>query len=402
MCGSALPERAIFCSACAKQARCKACRDWLEANARACVNCGTLVGEAISGHGDEWLTPSAAINTLNFQEDKAGRTVNFRFTDAAMASIGDTLLYALDQRLTRGEARHVQRRAPHTSEIPLLPSAAVSDKGGNATQSGEARQEANAVPDSGDLTQLREVFHHEGATLHLYEPRLKADSKLDYARRLSLLFIYAHEREGRPQVQRADLIVILEKVYDNNTKTFLRTHPGFEREADTFRLNNQGKDEAKAALMRIYNSSVEGPGWMPGATSVKDKGDESKSSAKSAGGKRGRKPSTKPKEWAEKWNAAQPSIDGHSLLEMRVITEKGIFALWAVSTVRSDGEKIVSVRLLSRFLLEAFIFKIEERALARALQSAVAKGKVLKMAGGFQLQPPGAKWAQELSSGKAV
>ncbi len=288
-------------------------------------------------------------------------------------------------------------------DIPLLPASAASDREAGASPPAEIHQEQKAPPAGSDLEQLRDVFHQEGATLHLNEPRLKAGGKLDYARRLAFLFVYAHEHEGRPQVQRADLSTILEKVNDTNTKTFLRTHPGFERNGELFRLNKQGKDEAKAALKRIFDTSIDGPGWMPGAKAGKDKDDhESKSSAKTAGGKRGRKASTKPKEWAQKWKSAHASIDGHSLLEKRTNADKGIFALWAISKVASDDGKVVSERLLSRFLLEAFVFKVAHRALAHALQTAPAKGKVLKVEGGFQLQPPGTKWAQDLAGGKSV
>jgi hypothetical protein len=110
----------------------------------------------------------------------------------------------------------------------------------------------------------------------------------------------------------------------------------------------------------------------------------------------------KPKEWAQKWKTAHASIDAHSLLGNRSNTDKGIFALWAISKVAGDEGKIVSYGLLARFLLEAFVFKVADRSLARALQTGAAKGKVLKVEGGFQLQPPGTKWAQDLAAGKKL
>lgn len=397
-CGSALPERAIFCPACAKQARCKVCRDCLEPNARACVSCGTLIGEGTTNAVIEEQSPSdAAINVLHFQEDKGGRALNFRFTDAAMATVGETLVYALDNRLMP----RPHRGAQHPAHIPLLPPAATVEENG-ASLSGDNQPEPISPASTAQPDQLREIFHQEGTVLHLDEPRLKADSKLDYARRLAFLFVYAHEQEGRPQVSRADLTTILQKVYDTNTATFLRNHSGFERDGEMFRLNKQGRDEAKAALKRIYDTSIEGPGWMPDGRGRAGKDDtDAKATAKSTG-KRGRKPSPKPKEWAQEWKATHASIDAHSLLEKRTTTDKGMFALWAVSKVAGDDGKVVSERLLSKFLLEAFVFQIEERALARALRAVAARGKVLKVEGGFQLQPPGAKWAQDLVAGKNV
>ncbi len=141
---------------------------------------------------------------------------------------------------------------------------------------------------------------------------------------------------------------------------------------------------------------------MPGTgKQPKDENDQ-KASAKGAGSKRGRKPSTKPKEWAQQWKVAHASTDAYSLLEKRSNTDKGIFALWAISKVAGDEGKVVSDGLLSKFLLEAFVFKVAQRSLAHSLQTAPAKGKVLKVEGGFQLQPPGTKWAQDLAAGKKL
>jgi hypothetical protein len=401
VCGSSLPERAIFCPVCAAQARCKVCRDMLELNARACVSCGTLLGDGkTSIASDQPPSSSDAINVLHFQEDKVGRVLNFRFTDTAMATVGETLVYALDRRLAPRDVRFPHRGAQHTMDTQLLP-APEEESAGSAPKSNSDQRVSPPQTSGTDKELLREVFHQVGATLQLDEPRLKADSKLDYARRLAFLFLYAHEQEGRPQVARADLNVILQKVNDPNTQTFLRTHPGFERDGELFRLNRKGRDEAKDALKKISDTSATDSGWMPGIAKQGKDDSDSKSSAGSSG-KRGRKASAKPKEWAQKWKLAHPSIEVHSLLEKRSNPDKGIFALWAISKVAGDEGKVVSEGLISKFLLEAFIFKIEHRSLARSLKADSAKGKVLKVQGGFQLQPPGTKWAQDLAAGKNV
>ena len=117
---------------------------------------------------------------------------------------------------------------------------------------------------------------------------------------------------------------------------------------------------------------------MPDGRGKAGKDDTDAKSAAKPTGKRGRKPSPKPKEWSQKWKAAHASIDAHSLLEKRTNTDKGIFALWAVSKVAGDDGKVVSERLLSKFLLEAFVFQIEERGLARALRAVAAKGALTR------------------------
>ena len=174
-------------------------------------------------------------------------------------------------------------------------------------------------------------------------------------------------------------------------RTFLRTFPGFDRdgEGNNFRLNKQGRDDAKAALKRIFDDAVAGPGWMPDGRGGKNGKDDEKDPKTKTATKRGRKPSTKPKEWAQKWKANHAAIDAHSLLNKRGNPEKGMFGLWAISKVAGDAGKVVSEGMLSKFLLEAFIFKIDSRNLGSALQSNACDGKVIKVEGGFQLQPPG-------------
>ncbi len=131
-CASALPERAIFCPACAKPARCKSCRDVLEPDARACVSCGTLVGEGFAAAFSATTPPPTAVNVLQFQEDKGGRSLNFRFTDEAMATVGQTLLYAIDNRLPRAPLS-AQRGGAHVTHVPLI-------QEGNHEQQGQNEQ----------------------------------------------------------------------------------------------------------------------------------------------------------------------------------------------------------------------------------------------------------------------
>jgi hypothetical protein len=62
-----------------------------------------------------------------------------------------------------------------------------------------------------------------------------------------------------------------------------------------------------------------------------------------------------------------------------------------------DAGKIVSRLNLSKFLYEAFELQVNERGLSKALESDSAKGKVLKVKGGYQLQPPGMEEAEKMA-----
>src|SRR3712207_4921061 len=99
-CGSSLPERPTFCPQCTKQVRCRACRDLLEPNARACVSCGTLVGD---GNADAPTSsagvPDRAVNRLRFEETRASRSLEVSATDEAVSSLGGALGMFLAGRL---------------------------------------------------------------------------------------------------------------------------------------------------------------------------------------------------------------------------------------------------------------------------------------------------------------
>jgi hypothetical protein len=347
------------------------------------------------------------MNTLHFQEDaKGGRSLNFRFTDAAMATVGQTAMYALESRIVARDGRF-QSRPRTAQQLSLLPDPEPDEATIVAAQGtrDEAHTEVRSLSATSFEQMSREVWHCDGTGFKLDEPRLKAEGKLDYGKRVSLTLIYAHELEGKGACTRELLSSTLDKqsVNDPHVRTFLRTYAGFDREQDggLFRLNKQGRDAAKDALKRIFDDSVTGPGWLPDGRGGKSKETDEKDATSKSAGKKGRKPSTKPNEWARKWKVSHPSVDGHSLLVKRGNAEKGMFGLWAISKVADEAGKIVSELMLSKFLLEAFIFQIDTRTLARALQSDRCKGKVIKVAGGFQLQPPGAKWASDVAAGKS-
>src|SRR5262245_3199315 len=91
-CKSILPERAVFCPACATQVRCKACHDLLEPKAHACVSCGSLVGElAPASLGNRAGVASRAVNTLQFEETDRRRSLRAEFTDEAVGSLSGTI-----------------------------------------------------------------------------------------------------------------------------------------------------------------------------------------------------------------------------------------------------------------------------------------------------------------------
>src|SRR5260370_1505094 len=104
-CNADLSERGSFGKEGGEKARCTNCRDVLEKNASACVECGTKIGHqnepsavpyATNGTSSFVLPPNR--NTLNFHEDKNSRRFEASLTDEALTSIGDVFGHLFTQR----------------------------------------------------------------------------------------------------------------------------------------------------------------------------------------------------------------------------------------------------------------------------------------------------------------
>ena len=258
-CGTPLAERGLFCACCAVQVRCKECREFLERDARACIMCGTTVdtGAAIAMANDNTFQ----MNTLDLQEDTKSRSVRISFSDAAVSSIGETLnQLVLDKVTPRGPRPF---KAPVTSTeaaVPLLPPA---NQDGQGDQVIDTQVAAAVTPIAGDAERIRNIFEADGEDLKLEEDRLKANTRLEYARRLTYLFIYAHELAGRKPISYGSVKKILEvsKVLNTNTRHELGRKMAVEIEGDSIRLKKVGREKAIQALNEILDSNHPDPGW---------------------------------------------------------------------------------------------------------------------------------------------
>lgn len=79
-CGVILSERAIYCSNCCNQAKCKNCKELLEPNSSICVVCGEEVSAS---------RPASHMNTIEYTETKNNRSFKASFTDTVGNNIGE-------------------------------------------------------------------------------------------------------------------------------------------------------------------------------------------------------------------------------------------------------------------------------------------------------------------------
>jgi hypothetical protein len=390
-CSTFLVERGFFCASCAAQVRCKECREPLEKDARACVMCGTPVGTGAASPGANGN--SSPMNTLELQEDTRSRSLRISFTDSAISSIGETVNQLVSDKL----AKHGPRSFKVGDPIPAVPqlSAAASAATGQVIDTTHLVDHKPFVQPAGDAERIRNIFEPDGEDFKLEENRLKADSRLDYARRLTYLFIYAHELAARKPIQLDLVKKILDtaKVWDNNTRHLIKHKMAVEIEGDTIRLKKEGREKAVQALDEILDTAHPDAGWTPESQSRTSRSGAEAKEAKPTG-KVGRKRSNQAEEWAAKWEKHAENVDGHFILKDKTILDKAILALWAIHKV---GGKVASALYIQRFIAAAFSFNEKQRSVGVTLDRENAREFIISADGGYKLTPSGAKRAEQMT-----
>lgn len=333
------------------------------------------------------------MNTLELQEDTRSRSLRISFTDAAIGSIGETVNHLVSDKLAPHGPRSFRATGTPAAISPLLP-AGDSSEGGPIID-GKREDVKPSSPVTGDAERIRDIFEIDGENIRLEEHRLKADSRLEYARRLTYLFIYSQELGGKKPIPYTSVKKILEasKVLDTNTRHELSHKMAVEIDGDTIRLKKEGREKAIQTLNEILDSNHPDPGWTPESNSRSPKaGAEGKKETKSTG-KAGRKRSNIAEEWAAKWEKHSENVNGHFILKDKTVLDKAVLALWAIHKV---GGPSASARYIQRFIKNAFSFSEKERSLDTLLQRKNAQEFVIKGDGGYKLTPSGTKRAAEM------
>ncbi len=276
-CSEPLAERGVFCKACAGQARCMKCRELLEPGAVACVECGTRVGQPVESFQDGAIAntpaPPPNRNTLSYSEDRNSRKFEASLTDSAMHGLGDVFGELFAQRgvgrvalpagtrtlirdVTTGETKQLAAALPEEIVIP-----------------------ANKTAQSVEKDKLLNIFTVNGESIELAENRLKAKSAADYYKRLTYLFIYAHDLLlGHALAPKNELVVVLKeaKVYDANCRFWLKQKKGFTVDAeDRMKLIAGAREQAAKALDEILDTNLV-DGWNPDTKSSKPRATKKK------------------------------------------------------------------------------------------------------------------------------
>ena len=405
-CSANFDEECIFCPECVAQIKCKNCNALLKVHAKGCVRCGVILGEG-SNISNSVVT-NGASNTLSLKETRSSRSIEVKFTDQAIEQISEALGHILIDRLGNKSTPSYEKP---TSEKLLAETTETNNAKEDDFVDGEIEHDntppaSNGKVDS-DQQKLRQVFYYKENQLILDNYNLKATGQLDAARRAIFLFLYAHKLEGRSLVSREDINTMLKDIglMDPNVSNWISTTPDLAQEESgekpMLRLRINGEKEAIKILGEVSDDSVKDSWTISDRRKTKGKAhasdtDSSEKTSRKTSKKSGKK-NEKIEGWVSKWNDLKCGIDGHSIVKDAKLVDKGIFALWAIRKATIDEVQIVGGSNLVDFIYKAFKVQVDRRNLTRALEDK-GKGKVLRVTDGYELNPTGIAYAEQMSS----
>jgi hypothetical protein len=238
----------------------------LEPGAAACVECGARMAEsagggstAVAGNTSSRLEPHR--NTLSYEENRNNRSFSASLTDTAIQGLGDVLGEFFAR---RDSVRPVSHQPKTIAPALALPAPSSPSNGGDGRPE-VIPAASNAGPVVDDKDRALRLFSANGEVLELKDNRLKAKSQSDFVRKLTYLFLYAHELHGRPSTSYEDLRAVHQtaKVWDANSRTWLAKRVGFTTDSENrYKLNTPGKEDAIKALNDALNPDIQDE-WNP-------------------------------------------------------------------------------------------------------------------------------------------
>jgi hypothetical protein len=267
-CSNVLSERGSHCPSCGVQARCKACQGILDLGARFCVDCGTSVGEgavsAVHRNGENGVSASSSpYNLIRFHQDNRGCDLDAKLTDRAFEAGGEVLSLVIAARAGVQVKRH--RHAPSADLViddpQLVLPGIVTDNGDDGAQEAQEASEVQprkAIPAGTDAETLKLIFRFDSDKVKLINTELKATKQEDFIGRLSVLFLYAHELEGRESIARSCLNEVLEdvKVYGGTAKSYIANSKDLVRDKGKVALSVPGRMRAVQVLKEFRDPAV--------------------------------------------------------------------------------------------------------------------------------------------------
>ncbi len=270
-CSYGLPDRGYYCPNCSAQVRCKKCSETLEPNAKTCVMCGTKVKDEVETLTSKANTTELAVNTFELSETIKNRTIRAKFTDNVGTVFAETLALFAGNRFNTGDSqRKVTKDNRSHFSIPLAASTLPDKEEVDEEEEKDNRSGIAKDGISNDLEKINMIFRFDDDRVTLKEPRIKANSKLDYGKRIIYIFLYANELRGTNQVSRDNINAILKEanVYDSNIRYWIANNPDLTTDNNMYELRNSGQIKSKQIISEIFDANKP-DGWMPGTKTTK-------------------------------------------------------------------------------------------------------------------------------------
>jgi hypothetical protein len=207
-------------------------------------------------------------------------------SDIALQGIGDSFSGLF---LQRGAIRppsnvHFRNRNPEIVGAKGLPAKTfdsfVEEPQNQTTDMDTGQPVTGSSPDKLRITK---IFRFKGDTLELVDNRVKATNLSDYVRRLTYLFLYAQEVNGRPSTKESDVEDLLKasKAWDKsgNSRRWLTKRVLIKDEGEeAIKLTEPGREEAVKILDQALDASVDDK-WNPDFNKPKPRGIRKKKKA---------------------------------------------------------------------------------------------------------------------------
>ena len=198
-CGQELPENAKFCFKCRRQIICTNCGERLIEGASICVFCGNEI--SIPNNDTEQ-------NHIKYKETKTSKSFEATFSNETAGAVVKTFAQFLPlKKNTIGETMEVFHDTQIEDVEDVTPSKALLPV--------KREDLVDKNPNINDIFKVR-----GDNDIYLHETSLKANSKVDYAGRLTILYLFYMRSNGTEEVPKTEVIAFLKKVGLNNDGSY--------------------------------------------------------------------------------------------------------------------------------------------------------------------------------------
>ncbi|MBD5421489.1 MAG: zinc ribbon domain-containing protein [Bacteroides sp.] len=257
-CAHQLPDNAKFCYKCGRQIICKQCGERLIKDAPICVVCGSEV---------KTNTNFNAPNHIKFSETTTERRFEACFSDQTAGNVVETLSGFLP---INHQPKFQSVLDPKL--VDITPEPALSAKENDEENSSFIPQQDNcATSNDADISKIFRTKADGSLSLHITD--LKANSKVDFAFRASLLFIYYQNEIAQvSEVPKSDVLSFLNSLGLKNDGSYRKKmslmKSLFSSVSPSYILSLTGEKEAEKYIEEILTSDNEGI-WSIGNLSKK-------------------------------------------------------------------------------------------------------------------------------------